>query len=250
MKYRIAIPSYKRARTFKEKTLAYLLRTDIDPSRIDLFVADSEEFKIYSDELGENFPGNIIIAEPGMRAVRNFIQTYYPQGTLVFNLDDDVKQLIEKVSDKKAREVSNLDALIQLGFSTAKKAKATLWGIYPVKNPFFMKHTVRCGLWYIEGAVWGVIIDHDPALAVTLDDKEDFERSILHFLKDGNVIRLDWFSMVSNFYKEPGGMQEERTMKRIQESAQNLRDRFPRLTKWNTTKKSKYPEVKLVNPKR
>jgi hypothetical protein len=40
MDYRIAIPSIKRAKTIKDKTINYLAKTDIDFSKVDLFLAD------------------------------------------------------------------------------------------------------------------------------------------------------------------------------------------------------------------
>ena len=37
MDYRIAIPTIKRSETIRKKTLNYLLKTDIDLSKIDIF---------------------------------------------------------------------------------------------------------------------------------------------------------------------------------------------------------------------
>lgn len=245
--YQIAIPSYHRPTTLRDKTLAYLRRTDVDVSRVTVFVADQEQRKAYAAVL----PGvKLVVAVPGMRAVRNFIQTYYKEGTLVLNLDDDIETIIRRDSDKVAVEETSLDAVICKGFEEARRRGARLWGIYPVKNPFFMKDRVSAGLFYIEGAVWGFTTSHSPAYSVTLDDKEDFERSLLCFQNDGVVVRLDRWAMVSKFYKEPGGMQHDgkRTRERILSSAEALVKRFPGLCKLNMTKKSGFPEVRLINP--
>ena len=45
--YKIAIPSYKRAHTLKNKTLKILQEYKIDPKKIHIFVANEEEKKEY-----------------------------------------------------------------------------------------------------------------------------------------------------------------------------------------------------------
>ena len=43
MDYKIAIPSYKRAETIKNKTLKLLMDHNIDKNKITIFVADNDE---------------------------------------------------------------------------------------------------------------------------------------------------------------------------------------------------------------
>jgi hypothetical protein len=47
------------------------------------------------------------------------------------------------------------------------------------------------------------------------------------------------------YYKEAGGMQEERTKNRVTKSAEALHAAFPNLTKLNATKKSGYLELRM-----
>ena len=47
MDYRIAIPTISRSKTIREKTIGYLLRTDIDLSKIDIFFSKPEEIEDY-----------------------------------------------------------------------------------------------------------------------------------------------------------------------------------------------------------
>ncbi|NBO60974.1 MAG: hypothetical protein EBU82_08395 [Flavobacteriia bacterium] len=49
--YIVAIPSYKRTETLKEKTLAVLQRYKIPASKIFIFVADKEEEENYRKAL-------------------------------------------------------------------------------------------------------------------------------------------------------------------------------------------------------
>jgi hypothetical protein len=82
-------------------------------------------------------------------------------------------------------------------------------------------------------------------LTVTIDDKEDYLRSVIMYVLDGGVLRYTNIAPQSAYYKEPGGMQEERTMNRIDASARAMVAAFPDLVKINLTKKSGMPEVRL-----
>ena len=65
------------------------------------------------------------------------------------------------------------------------------------------------------------------------------------YLLDGGVLRFNNIAPQSAYYKEPGGMQETRTMNRIDASAKAMVEAFPGLVKINLTKKSGMPEVRL-----
>ena len=125
------------------------------------------------------------------------------------------------------------------------------WGVYPVENPYFMKPTTRKSddytstyLSYIIGFMTGVINNRKAEIR-TIDDKEDYERSIKYYLKDGGVLRFNNVTCRTNCYKEPGGMQVERTKKRIHDSAVYLTKEYPKLCTLNTGKKSGYSEVRM-----
>ena len=62
----------------------------------------------------------------------------------------------------------------------------------------------------------------------TLDDKEDYERSIKYYLKDGGLVRFNNVCARTNCYQEPGGMQVERTKQRIHDSAVLFMSKIPR----------------------
>lgn len=232
MNYEIAIPSYQRADQLCDKTLKMLERYEIDPKRVTIFVAnDTEEYRQYTKALEATayYDANIIVGEPGMGAIRRFIQGYYPEGTNVFNLDDDLFEVLKKESDKKMVPVENLEKEVILrGFEACEAHSAKLFGVYAAANAMFMKHRVAVGLYYCIGSCWGMINRHDKDLSVTLDDKEDFERTLQHYVKDGKIVRLDDITVKTKYYGT-GGMQSERTEKRIEESAKELEARYPNL---------------------
>ena len=71
---------------------------------------------------------------------------------------------------------------------------------------------------------------------ITIDDKEDYERSIKYYLK--GLLRFNNITCYTKCYKEPGGIEVERTHKRIHDSAVYLTKQYPNLCALNTSKKS------------
>ena len=66
-----------------------------------------------------------------------------------------------------------------------------------------------------------------------------------YYLKDGGVLRFNNVCCRTNCYKEPGGMQIERTKDKITKAAKYLTRKYPQLCKLNTKKKSGFTEVRL-----
>lgn len=245
MDYRIAIPSYQRSDQLKDKTLKLLERHNINPDIVDIFVANEDEHTKYASALSKSPYRNLIVGERGMGAIRRFIQGYYPEGTRVMNFDDDLVDIMYKESDKKMLPITNLEEqVIVRGFDALQKEDAYLFGVYAAANAMFMKHRIAVGLYYCIGSCWGMINRHNKELSVTLDDKEDFERTLQHYLKDGKVVRLDDITCKTKYYGI-GGMQEERTETRITESAKNLVERFPGLCSMYIRETTGHAELRL-----
>jgi hypothetical protein len=121
-----------------------------------------------------------------------------------------------------------------------------LWGIHPVPNAYFQRPKISTDLRYIAAGLYGwTSRQGDHSLDVTLEDKEDFERSILYYLADGYVTRLNWISIRTAGYHGAGGMQVTRTPERVDASARDLAARYPHLCKLNLSKKSGWAEVRL-----
>ena len=232
--YKIAIPSYKRSLTIKKKTLALLSKHLIPKSKITIFVANQEEYDLYNIELECQY--NIVIGKVGMKNIRNFIVDYYDYGENIMNMDDDLEEFVS------INYCFNLDEWIRNAFELLELHDSNIFGIYPVNNKFFMKPLLRTDLRYIIGSCWGC---RNMRVKVSLDDKEDFERSILYYLRDGIILRFDDISVKSKYYKEKGGMQETRTKERIEKSAKYLVEKYPNLCSIKMSKKHKTFEVKL-----
>jgi hypothetical protein len=244
MSFIIAIPSYKRAKTLRDKTLSLLKRQGIPASIIFIFVASTEEKEEYDSVLSPADYNTLVVGVPGMGYVRNFITAYFPLGQKIMNIDDDISDFKELVDDKLVE--TDMMSAFKAGFAELEDKKLRLFGFYPVANAFFMKRKIRHDLRYIVGAMWGIINPGLDVLTITLDDKEDYERSILMYLADNGVVRFEYYCPITKYYKEPGGMQNGgRTSERIDRSARNLVERFPRFASLNMAKKSGKTEVRL-----
>ena len=242
----IAIPSYKRAETLRDKTLSLLERYKVPKQRIHIFVAKSSEYETYKSILKPSSYGHMHIGEPGMAAIRNVITRFFPVGQAILNMDDDIKDFLELAPGvERGQPLTRFCEKINAAFSLAKKTGFRLFGFYPVANAFFMKDAPPTqDLRYVIGSVWG-ILNPGPILTVTIDDKEDYLRSVIMYLLDGGILRYTNIAPISAYYKEQGGMQETRTMNRIEASAKAMVAAFPDLVTLNLTKKSGIPEVRL-----
>jgi hypothetical protein len=142
MNYNIAIPSYQRSQQLREKTLLLLYKHKIPLEKITIFVANEAEHHKYQHMLKSTpYDGvKLIVGVPGMGAVRNFIRSYYPVGTRVFHMDDDLVDILRKKSDKVMLPVQNLETEVILrGFEALETYNANIFGIYAAANPMFMK---------------------------------------------------------------------------------------------------------------
>jgi hypothetical protein len=260
--YVVAIPSYKRAETLKEKTLSILAKYKIDPKKIHVFVANKEEEEIYKKTLVPGTYSKIIVGVKGNVPIRNFIFDYYPVGKPVVSMDDDIKGFIEFDEKVKRHEkpLGNLEAIIQRGFQECKKAGCRLWGVYPVANGFFMKNKVSTDLKYIIACFEGFF---NPGTkgpkGIKLDkrgSKDDYQSSIMFYKLDGAVIRMNFVAPKTAYYTEPGGLQEFtgkgdiRSPEGILASAKWIVSKYPEFATLNLTKKSGKAEIKLKDTRK
>jgi hypothetical protein len=222
--YKIAIPSYKRHNTIKEKTLKLLDNYNIDRNRITVFVADNDEEILYKKSLGDEY--KIVVGVPTIGKQRNFIEQYYSEGTYLMMFDDDIDSVMIK-KDNNLEEIKNLETdVIQLGFNECIKNKNNVFGIYAASNPYFMEDRIYTKLCYIIASMFGVIVQHDKYLERQTNHGEDYEYSIRQYIKNGSVTRIDYVTVKSNYYREPGGLQEIRTKKYVYDSIKWIQDNF------------------------
>jgi len=206
MDYQIAIPSYKRAELLRDKTLVWLESKKVDPDRITVFVAGEEESDHYRYVLGHKY--RVVTGVLGKIQQQQFYHHYYPKGTPLLNMDDDVVRLRQRTADGKLEDwQGDLDALVELGFKTAKQVGATMWGINPVENGFFLHDHISVGLRYIIGLFYGcyagdpVFIGKDRIIEASGDD---YESTIRSFIQNGSVVRFEYLCPTTKYFAAGG----------------------------------------------
>lgn len=232
--YQIALPTYNRADLLLEKTLSTLEDHHIDPARITIFVANEEQKDLYEEKIPKDLYGKIIVGVKGLANVRNFITEYYPVGTEIVSLDDDISNFMQ-LNEKGDKLVSlrNLHKLIEDGFKLCKKMKYHMWGLSPIKNAFFMKNQVSTNLKFIIGNCYGFI---NRRIKVHYDYKNDYELSLENSVRDGGVIR---FNNVATTTKmgAPGGsdmsVEQRAKQKEHRDSIAFLKKTYPGLVRDN-----------------
>mgnify|MGYP003636876273 CR=1 FL=1 len=188
-RWKIAIPSYKRALMLQIKTLATLERAGITKG-ITIFVADEEEKKLYRERIKKY---KIVVGALGITKQRNFIKRYYTK--------DDNQKFVE---------ITDLKTLFTDCFIQAKNNNVNLWGIYGAHNSMFMANTktpFNLGLSFLIGCCYGYIVEEDmkPYL---MDEriicKQDYDQSLLHYFEKGNVLRFNKITIKTKFYAKGG----------------------------------------------
>ena len=231
MVYVIAIPSYNRSTEIVKKTLKTLKDGYINKNSVYIFVANDKEQKIYEDTIPIDLYGQIVVGKLGITKQRIFIKQYFEETQEVVSIDDDVEGLFEMTNTEPARlkKIDNIDLFFQSAFERLKREKLFIWGIYPVRNPFFMKNKVTTGLKFIIGALYGFIVRKTIELepSVHAEGKEDYEQSILYYKKDGGVLRYNNITIKTKFLAK-GGLGEDR-FEMNKKAAEYLKKTYPDL---------------------
>jgi hypothetical protein len=248
----VIIPSYRRAETTAKKTLTTLKAGGVPADRVFVFLSDWEERDAYQREItAMGYPVELYEGALGCMENREAYIKMIDEGIPIVHIDDDVTGIFRYVNPKKYERVKELAPVYECGFDCCQKVGTALWCVYPVSNPFFMGTKIRSGFYYAEGSMYGTINSWDEALLPSVPFKEDWERSILYYIKYGKIIRMDAICYESAFYTEPGGMQADgqRTLEAQAEACRVLLRKYPELVEVNTARKN-HPDIKLVDKAR
>ena len=208
--YKIAIPSYKRSGILLEKTLATLSEGRILSKYIYIFVANNDEKKDYEERIPTHFYNKIVVGKKGITNQRLFIKRYFKEGEYIISIDDDVEGVFKLINDK-FKKIGDLDKFFKKAYNELKTNNLYIWGVYPVKNDFYMKGAkeITTNLKFIIGVLYGFIVRNDKNIEPNIksEGKEDYEQSILYYLKDGGVLRFNKIATKTKFLS-PGGLGE------------------------------------------
>lgn len=254
----IAIPSYRRSTAIAKKTLAFLDKMRVHPEHVYIFVADEGELFDYQLGLPDKWAGNLIVSCPGVQHSRNFIKKYFPKGTQIFFMDDDVRNMAVRnpgsnihmprkeqghwITPEEFRKV------LKKGFDACAAHGARIWGVYPTDNPSHMRDRVFTGLAYVVAAAFGMVAHKSTKTDTIHGVKEDHERTLRHWKADGKIVRLEWVGVSTTYFGGTGGLHSDSLdarHKRADAVIDKLVAEFPEVCQVITRKNPTCRDIKL-----
>lgn len=172
----IVIPTYKR---YEMKTIKLLEREGFTPDEITIYVANQEEYDLYKIVYTSY---SIVIGLIGIKAQREFIQSQYPEGTILISIDDDIE-------DFKHTEGKNLREIFTECIEYLAKSSAGILSFNPSSNPFFSlrEWDFKQGRYLVCGFIYLCKVDH--SIIGDIEFVEDYDNSMMYLKKYGSVIR-------------------------------------------------------------
>lgn len=195
--FAFVIPSLGRPGSIGDATLKNLEELGIPKDLIHVFVADDDEKALYQKA---NPDYDIVTGELGIGNQRRFINEYFPKGTHIVSLDDDVT-LIRKNDAKVKFFEGDLLKHVNLAYDECEKRGVRFWSVVDTSNGFFMKEEAVYGLRSCAGSFFGEYAQEADCQSVR-SHCEDIEKLILHYIKYGGIIR---FNNLSTKQKRYGG---------------------------------------------
>lgn len=230
----VHVPTYRRADLLPERTLATLARSRVQLAHV--WLSDPTERPAYEAAIAAaDLPIDVELHDgaAGTAGNRTAAMAGYPAGTRMLFADDDL-QAIERLNaaDDKLEPAPDLGVVAELGWMGCAQAGARLWGVYPARNAYFMRRQVTTDLRLITGGLYGIELAADGGAdwqRTTIPVKEDHQRTIEHYLRDGAVVRLRSHTYHQRYYTASGGMGEWRTDDMIDQAAATLAAMYPQL---------------------
>jgi hypothetical protein len=209
----IVIPSYKR---YDIKTITLLEKEGFSSNEITIYVANQEEYDIYK----KNYPNyNIVVGVLTIRAQREFIQSQYPDGTILISMDDDIEGYTH-FENKTLRQIFN---------ECTDYLQASPYGLLsfnPSVNPYFSLKDwqFKTGRYLCVGFVHLCKVDN--TMKGDIDVVEDYDRTIMYLKKYGAIIRYGQVCFKTK-YEAKGGLSTYRTRDLYHDNVQRLLAKNP-----------------------
>jgi len=197
MDIKYVIPSYNRYDKLKDLTLEFLIDQDINLQDCYVFLRDDDPDLENYGELPIN---HIITDTKGIGMTHNEITSYFDEGDYLVEIDDDLKHIID--TDRK--RITNFKEIVNNMFHKLEENKLSYGGTYSVPNPMFMKgcKEYTTDLKYCLGCIRFRINRKD--MIVETNYAEDFENCIIHYIRDGGILKNNWIAPVTKNYSADG----------------------------------------------
>lgn len=205
MTFKIVIPSKDRINILCDKTLNFLIKSNLFyKSHIYIFV-NRNNFQIYKSFFKPNIFDNItiVLGGNGLNKQRNCIRNYFPDNERLLILDDDLIDIQSK------NPINNLHENINEMFDFMEENNIKLGSINPTNNVYYSTNDKLIGLYFCVGCFYLEINNKNEYLYLDIfstSEKEDYIRTIKHYNLFGGVLRYNNYCVNHKYGKTMGGM--------------------------------------------
>lgn len=221
--FKVVIPSYQRYDKLKKFTLAYLDRHGVKKDIIYIFIRnddkDYDKYKSLEDE-GYHIIGCDV---KGIGMTHNFITDYFKKDEFIIEIDDDLKKIV----DNNRKEILSFTDTFETIIHKMNVEDVSYAGLYSVPNPMFMSgcDEYTTDLRYMLGILRIRRICKDIILETNYS--EDFENCILHYIRNGKLLKCNWLAGVTNNYSAGGCDGDGRSVDTEKKDKEHLAVKYP-----------------------
>jgi len=220
------VKSHQRVDRFRLKTYnEIILKYNFDLKNTFVFVSTEKDYILYKEHYPEI---NIVQGPKGVAAIDNFITDYFPNGQKLIYMNDDVSGIYGVDNNLKKYKISldELNNLINKAFDIMVHNDISYGGLYPVLNTLFMSggNDIKFDFGLIMDPFSFII--NNKNIIISISDKSDFEKSILHFKDKGALLRFNRYSLNVEYYGKKGGFQGRDKTSEIK-TANQLVEKYP-----------------------
>ena len=247
MSYKVAIPSYRRYDTIRDKTLETLRRGGVALSDIYIFTIHDEQ-EAYKKACPEY---QIIPGLLGLVQQRAFIQGYFSEHDTIVMMDDDIEEIFRPIDYKTKEPIVDLPGLFHLMNLRMKSEGVTICGIYPCNNLKFAlgNPEITTDFRYLVGAFYLIRNLKIPEVQLEPSDEshEDKIRTIKYYQKEKKCLRYNWVLIKTKYFAK-GGLDSPNRLKQHAIDAEALCLRFPMHLRLQKTRKMTDAKFRRLKP--
>ena len=226
MKY--VIPSYKRSEKLKLLSLRFLNSHKIKNEDIFIFVrVDDSDLQEYIKLREEGYNVEVLVGITGIGNTHNAITEYFEENEYIIELDDDLIDIV----DKDLNSLVSLSEKMEEMVLKMKEDNISYGGLYQVSNKLFMSgcEEYTKDLRYILGIFR--IRKINKSIKLETQYAEDFENAILHYIKDGKILKNNHLCAKTKNYAVGGCAGDGRNIETEKVDKVFLSEKYPEYTR-------------------
>jgi len=224
---KFVIPSYQRYDKLKLLTLTFLNTHNIKKTDTYIFVRmDDSDLQKYLSLKDDGYNVEVIDVK-GIGKTHNYITNRFEEGEYIVELDDDIIDVV----DKNRQSIVSLTESIDEMLSLMRMENISYGGLYQVDNNLFMskQQNYTTDLRYLLGIFR--IRKIDKSIVLRTDFAEDFENTILHYIKDGKILKNNWLCAKTKNYADGGCKATGRDINTERIDKEYLANKYPEYCK-------------------